>query len=267
MTTPQKKSPDITYRHCESESDYAACEALQAATWGDDDIVPMTFLTASQEIGGVLVGAFNSSNRMLGLVFGTPGIREGRLMHWSHMLAVVPEARGLGLGYGLKMFQRDALATAEFDEMFWTYDPLESINAHLNINRLGARPVEYVENVYGDGSANLLHQGLGTDRFVVRWAFKKQADAGGVDGAKDAPVLNGALGEENDISIPVDARCVRVEGPRDIQALKIEQPDQAAAWRRSTREAFQLGLEGGYAVTGFHRADDGRCFYIMETER
>jgi len=267
MATTPENSSVITYRHCESEADYAACEALQAATWGDDDVVPMTFLTASQEIGGVLAGAFDSSNRMLGLVFGTPGIREERLMHWSHMLAVVPEARGLGLGYGLKTFQRDALATAGFDEMFWTYDPLESINAHLNINRLGARPVEYVENVYGDGSANLLHQGLGTDRFVVRWAFKKQVDADGVAGANDAPVLNSVQDEVSNVSIPNDARCVRVEAPRDVQALKKDQPDQAAAWRRSTREAFQLGLESGFAVTGFHRTDDGRCFYTMEIDR
>ena len=47
--------------------------------------------------------------RMLGFVFGLTGVRDGRLVHWSDMLAVREEARGKQLGERLKHYQRDVV--------------------------------------------------------------------------------------------------------------------------------------------------------------
>ncbi|NIP92192.1 MAG: acetyltransferase, partial [Gemmatimonadetes bacterium] len=52
--------------------------------------------------------------------------------------------------------------------MYWTFDPLESRNAYLNLSRLGAVVREYAPDMYGV-SDSPLHRGLGTDRFVVTW--------------------------------------------------------------------------------------------------
>ena len=265
MAASQENSPDILYRHCKSDADYAACVALQETTWGSDDVVPLTLLKAAQKVGGIVAGAFDSSGRMLGSVSGLTGMREGQPTHWSHMLAVTPEARGRGLGYGLKMFQRDVLLDVGIDHMCWTFDPLESINAHFNINRLGARPVEYVPDMYGDGEANLLHRGLGTDRFVVRWDLRNIAPVARPTNANDAQVLNNVRNEQWSVANPDDADCLRIEVPQDIQELKKISSGQARAWRRSTREAFQRCLGSGFAVTGFYRADDGRCYYLLES--
>ena len=46
---------------------------------------------------------------MLGFVFGVNGVRNGELVHWSHMLGVREAARNLGLGRMLKEYQRATL--------------------------------------------------------------------------------------------------------------------------------------------------------------
>ena len=94
-----------------SDADYEAVVDLQRQTWGAsfEDTVPPTILMISQKMGGVLVGAFDEDDRMLGFLYGLSGFRYGRRAHWSHMLAVTREARGRGLGRELKVFQRELL--------------------------------------------------------------------------------------------------------------------------------------------------------------
>jgi len=50
----------------------------------------------------------------------------------------------------------------------WTFDPLETKNAHFNINRLGAISRAYIPNFYGI-TTSPLHRGLPTDRLLVEW--------------------------------------------------------------------------------------------------
>jgi predicted GNAT superfamily acetyltransferase len=259
MNTSTEQLTGIAYRHCESESDFASVIAIQRETWGEEDVVPPNLLKAVRKIGGIVAGAFDDSGRMLGCVFGMSGIREGRLVHWSHMLAVRAEARGRGLGHGLKTFQRDDLITAGIDRMYWTYDPLEAVNAHFNIHRLGARPAEYVEDMYGTGENNPLHEGLGTDRFIVEWDFSKPSAP--IGDTSDTPVVNQFL-DRKDGEIPANAPVVRVEVPRNVQQLKTDRPDEARIWRAASRQAFQRCLHEGYAVTGFELGD--RSYYILE---
>jgi predicted GNAT superfamily acetyltransferase len=252
----------ITCRVCESEEDYAGCISIQRDTWGADDVVPAILLKASQKVGGVTAGAFDADGRMVGCVYGVSGVRGGRLAHWSHMLAVVREARGQGIGNRLKQFQRELLLTKGVEDMYWTFDPLESVNAHFNVNRLGARPVEYVEDMYGHGEGNPLHQGLGTDRFIVYWNLKSPAAGSAEDYA--APVLNEVDGRVWQVLPHAEAPRVRVEVPRGIQELKHTEPDTAMAWRLATREAFRQCLAAGYTVTGFTIGD--RSLYQLELQ-
>src|SRR5205085_11522647 len=129
-----------------------ACVELQRETWGNEftDVVPASILKVSQRVGGVAAGAFNEQNRLLGFVYGLTGIENGRIVHWSDMLAVRPEARNLGLGRRLKEFQRRAVQKLGGVVIYWTYDPLVARNAHLNFNVFGVCIAEYVENMYGE---------------------------------------------------------------------------------------------------------------------
>ena len=273
-------SHDVELRPFATRADYDACVRLQRETWGEDfvDVVPATILMVSQRVGGVSAGAFDADGRLLGFVFGISGIRDGELAHWSDMLAVRPEARGSGLGKRLKHFQRDQLVERGIRRMLWTYDPLVARNANLNLNSLGARPMEYVANMYGD-TRSALHAGLDTDRFIVEWRLD---DAGPVrtdPAAEPAPTGNAPGLEAAGSTAVVDpdwfnrerplptAPCVRVAAPADIDSLKAADPACARAWRQAQRRAFTWYLANGYHVAGFehHQAPDDSHYLVTRT--
>ena len=242
------------------------CVRMQRETWGESfaDIVPSGLLKVSQRIGGVTAGAFDSAGRLMGFVFGMTGTQDGVLVHWSDMLAVHADARNRGLGARLKLYQRELVLPLGVRTMFWTYDPLMAKNAHLNIVKLGATPVEYVVNMYGSDTGSALRGSLGSDRFVVAWdlaADHRREHAPrvteGTEGGAQSPIVNPvALGDElrliSAAALP-DVPVVRVEIPGDVEQMIEGDPDAAAGWRGATRRAFSHYLEHGYRVTGFSR--------------
>ncbi len=240
----------IELRNASSDSDYAAVVDLQRETWGDafDDAVPPPMLRISQKMGGVVAGAFDEDGRMLGFIYGMSGFRFGQRAHWSHMLAVAREARGLALGRELKAFQRELLLELDVETVYWTYDPLVARNANLNLNRLGALPVEYVEDMYGEDTGSILHSGLGTDRFIVAWPIASERVARLMEAGPAAGPTRDTPPFPVDETLPDTAW---VEVPPNIGAILRSSPENAFAWRRRTRAQFQERLKTGYAVTGF----------------
>ena len=252
---------DVTLRPLASRADYDACVRLQRETWGDDftDVVSPTLLMVSQRVGGVAAGAFDGGGRLLGFVFGISGVRDGRPAHWSDMLAVRPAARRRGLGRRLKLFQRERLLANGIDVAFWSFDPLVTANANININVLGALPVEYVPDMYGD-TGSILHRGLATDRLVVEWRLRdarvERLLAGRPDAlpavAHDAPIaMAGHAADGGDLPA---APWVRIAAPADLGALKAADPDLAGLWQDAHRRAFAWYLGRGYRVAGFRHA-------------
>jgi predicted GNAT superfamily acetyltransferase len=153
--------------------------------------------------------------------------------------------------------------------MYWTFDPLVSRNAHLNLNRLGARIDSYVPDYYGSDTGSELHSGLGTDRFIVKWRLKdprvkKLAGRAGQAGQHvsyaEVPVVNVATPEDK--ALPT-AKIVRIEIPGDIQAVKKAEPETAWRWRMVTRRAFMHYLDAGYEVNTIYRDATGRSFYVL----
>jgi predicted GNAT superfamily acetyltransferase len=262
----------ITFRPLSSRADFEACIELQRVTWGRDfsDVVPSSILKVTQKAGGIAAGAFGADGRLLGFLYGLTGWVDGRPFHWSHMLAVAPEARDLGLGTHLKLYQRERLLAAGVGEARWTYDPLEARNAHVNFHHLGVEVAEYVEDMYEGEMGSDLARGIGTDRFIVSWKLASDRVTAAVAGRapspaelaarfRDAPVAN--PGGELPESIP-EAPRLRVEVPAAIQRLKEREPGRAAVWRVSTRRAFQTCLGRACRVEAFWRdPEDGRCFY------
>jgi chorismate synthase len=263
-------SPSIEIRALHSDADLQRCVELQRATWGADydDIVPPSVLKVAQKVGGVAAGAFDESGRMVGFVFGMAGVRDGRIIHWSDMLAVRAEARDHGVGQRLKEFQRNAARASGATTMYWTYDPLVARNAHMNFNRLGVMVDEYVEDMYGASESDL-HRGLGTDRFIVAWSLDDDRRAGNEKTAiSDAPVMN--VNARTPTAAELLAfgasrpTALRVEIPLDIVAVRDAAPSEAVQWRASTRQAFQWALANGYSVERFVRdAERQRGHYVM----
>jgi predicted GNAT superfamily acetyltransferase len=273
MTT---HAPPIIIRELSSLADYDACVALQDDTWGHgfSERVPGAILRVSQKIGGVAAGAFDANGRMLGFVFGMTGLQHGQPVHWSDMLAVRPEARGLGLGELLKAHQRDVVLPLGVHTMLWTADPLVARNAHFNINHLGAFPGEYVENMYGEHTGSVLHGAMPTDRFVYHWALDAQVAVSTRSGRAEPEdaALPLAIAIEPDgtpLAIPTaDATAVRVTIPHDLSAVQATSLDRARAWRIAVRAAITARFAQGLMVTRFVRGhDDNLPYYVLSATR
>lgn len=218
---------NIHIREIDEPAEMRAVEELQKEVWGipDLDVVPLTHLVAAKEAGGVLIGAFDGDT-IVGFVYGFPSFEHGRAAHHSHMLAVKPAYRNLDVGRRLKLAQRDHVKAQGIELISWTFDPLQSLNAHFNFNKLGVIADRYLPNFYGEDAASFLHQ-TGTDRLWVSWfVSRERADP-----------------------IAADDQVV-IEIPSNINALPQE---TALKWRAETRRAFTEALEAGYIVTSFVR--------------
>lgn len=262
------RSDGVVIRDCATLEEYSECVVIQEETWGRgfSERVPAAILRVSQRIGGVTAAAFDARGHMLGFVFGMTGVQGDQLVHWSDMLAVRPEARGRQLGERLKQFQRNKVRALGVRTIMWTFDPLVSRNAHFNINRLGAMPIEYAANMYGT-TRSTLHGALPTDRFIVAWDCSDDAEAPADAGiaAEQAPLVNPVAHGTPSLSDVAAVAQLRVQIPSDIQPILQDQPALATRWRDVTRRIFTERLAAGYRVSGFVRPATGEYPYYVLT--
>jgi predicted GNAT superfamily acetyltransferase len=190
------------------------------------------------------------------------------------MLAVREEARGRHIGDRLKHFQRERVQKLGVETMLWTADPLVARNAHFNINRLGARPVEYVENIYGANTGSTLHGELPTDRLVISWALSKPYSPSSTldaEGPGDCALpLANPLGSDGRPAFDPEAvgPAVRVQVPHDLTVVQRDSVDDAMYWRLAVRGAFNALHASGHTVTRFVRPASGaHPYYVLEVAR
>jgi predicted GNAT superfamily acetyltransferase len=102
--------PTVTYRDLTTLDEFAGVVDLERKIWGPgyDEVVPVPILAVTVQRGAVLVGAFDGE-RLIGFVYSFPALKAGeqKPSHWSHMLGVVGEFRNEGVGYDLKLLQRE----------------------------------------------------------------------------------------------------------------------------------------------------------------
>ena len=269
-------------REARTEDEFHAIEDLQRAAWqfSDLDVVPFAILIASQWAGGVVLVAFEGET-MIGFAYGFPGYEHGRVSIHSHMLAVKPEVRNFQAGFYLKLAQREWALGKGLNEITWTFDPLQSLNAHLNFAKLGVVSDRYIVNFYGESSSSPLHQGFGTDRLWVRWPLdserverrinKKERPLPPDSSLSDHTLVYLERGEPkaNEFGrVLAGSRCL-IEIPHDITAFKQREPAAAAKWRAATRAAFQAALGAGFVVEEMLKVEgqpEPRWFYLLERD-
>ncbi len=254
----------IDIREITEMSELGVVEDLQREVWGcnDREILPSLVLIPLLEIGGVLLGAFAGSE-MVGFVLGLPGFERGRPILHSDMLAVKAGYRSHGLGYKLKLRQREQALAKGIDRITWTFDPLQFRNAYLNFAKLGVRADRYKINYYGETSS-FLHS-TGTDRLWVTWDLKTDRVRQRLEHRPnrqeplplpDVPTLV-RVGENN---TPVcmeypGAESSVIEIPVGIDSLVETDPALARRWRESTRVAFTSAIKAGLIVEDFFRLE------------
>jgi predicted GNAT superfamily acetyltransferase len=260
--------------------EYRACEALQRQAWLMDDdleVVPLHLLVGVHKGGGLLLGAFDG-DEVVGFVFGFPGLTpEGKLKHCSHMMGVLPERQSQGIGWQLKLAQREAVQAQGLDLITWTYDPLESRNAYLNISKLGAVCGTYVRDLYGP-LADGLNAGLPTDRLQVDWWVRTDwvAQHVGGEAVEERPCQVGeanvtgrtpqGLRTPGSLHIDLDLPTIQVEVPGDYRTLKSADSDLARDWRAATRTLFEAYFSAGYVACDYRSqriAGERRNYYLL----
>src|SRR5271163_4291137 len=199
-TSSQTTSPEIRIRDVQSIEDLTQLKAVEKEVWGlaDEDVLPLTLAIACRAAGNIFVGAFDDKNRLVGFAFGFMGREHGTTIIHSHMLAVLDAYRHLDLGSRLKQAQREHALAMGIHEMTWTFDPLQSRNAHFNFSKLGVVSDTYKENFYGPETSSILHRN-GTDRLWVRWILNSKRVRQRLPGAAVvSPALKDARAETLD---------------------------------------------------------------------
>jgi predicted GNAT superfamily acetyltransferase len=218
---------------------------------------------------------------MAGFVWSLPGWRgDGERTHWSHMLGVVPDARGSGIGEQLKWAQRDRALGQGVALIEWTFDPLQALNAHLNLSRLGCVAGHYLVDAYGP-MFGPLHRGTPTDRLVAEWWIKrphvvrrKDSAAAGIFTARSRDVSNApavlSVREESGWDVCGDVRTglhdprVMIPIPAKFGEMQSSATELALAWRSASRTAFQTYFSRGYvAVDFFLDRERGGGLYLL----
>jgi chorismate synthase len=177
------------------------------------------------------------------------------------MLAVRVAYRSFGLGYRLKLAQRERSLAKNIDTIMWTYDPLQAVNAHFNFEKLGVVADRYKVNFYG-ATSSFLHR-AGTDRLWVTWLLnservKKRLSR---DSAADT-AWNERHGMTTLVQVgknlePVignnrtlEPRVI-IEIPGDLNRIVEQTVRLATRWRDATRWAFKQAMDGGCVVEDF----------------
>jgi predicted GNAT superfamily acetyltransferase len=161
----------MNIREIHGHEELRAVEELQKEVWGcsDLEVLPSIHMIAARAVGAILLGAFDGET-LVGFVYGFPGFEEEHRVIHSDMLAVRETYRDRGTGRALKLAQRDHALARGIDRITWTFDPLQSRNAYLNLVRLGATADRYLRDFYGETTSPL--HAHGTDRLWVTWHLK-----------------------------------------------------------------------------------------------
>ncbi len=276
--------PDTIIKLLESPEDMALVEDLQRAVWpgSETDVVPAHVFITAVHNGGMVIGAF-LEGELIGFVFGFPGLDftpDGpRPKHCSHMMGIRPGQRDSGIGFALKRAQWQMVRKQGIDHITWTYDPLLSRNAYLNIAKLGSVCNTYRRSEYGD-MRDGLNVGLPSDRFQVDWWVntrrverrlgKRSRGPLKLDDFSKAELhplytpLTGTSGlpRPPEHVSPLDGNLLLAEIPSDFNALKEADFALARDWRFFSREVFETAFDTGYIVTDFVH-ENGRSFYVL----
>jgi len=258
---------DIQIRDLTEIDEFRQVVGLEKAIWGytdEGDLVTVPVFIFTVHRGATLIGAFDGE-RMIGFAYAVVGMKQGKPMMWSHMAGVLSEFRG-GVGFKLKLAQRQRALAQGYDLIEWTFDPMQAMNAHFNFAKLGGVVEEYAPNFYGE-STSALHRGTPTDRVVLSWKITAPHVVRRIEQASatfrvksheiaDAPIVNttvldGDWRKNKTINLAIRERRVWIEIPTGFTEMQQRAPERALAWRMDVRQMFEEYLAKGYRAVDF----------------
>jgi predicted GNAT superfamily acetyltransferase len=244
----------ITVRECVSIEDFQQCIELERAVWKDDDIgiMPIRLYMISKACNAPTIGAFDEGGKLVGFVHTMLALWGPNVVYHSHLAAVIEDLRHQDIGTRMKLAQRDCALRAGVPLITWTFDPLQSRNAHLNINKLGAIIRRYEANYYGEGLSTVFGEHFPSDRVFAEWWVS-------------SPHVHATLSRGAQ-------RLDNVEGfvaiPEDIGSVHRRSIEDHARWQQTVRRDFKAQLGHGLIVRGFERnPGTGQSRYLFGADQ
>ena len=275
------RRPTITIRPLRDQAEFSQCERVQRSVWGQAGVSGEVLLV-TQKNGGMVLGAL-AGRRVVGFLYAFLGRRNNRFIHWSHLMAVEPAHRDHGLGFRLKVEHRRRALEQGVRCIAWTYDPLQSRNATLNIARLGAQAREYIPDCYGQ-FPSVIERGLPSDRLIASWEIGsarvserlRLSDDEAIPFSPDWPRANETALSATDLlvntrlNLKIDEPRLLIEIPTHTDRMRATELALARRWRQEVRRLVRHYFEGGYYVNDFvppGTRSQGRAFYVLARVR
>jgi len=281
---------DIQIRRLRDMDEMRRATEVQKIYWGDDpeSVVPAHMLYSLVEHGGHVLAALEGE-RIVGVLIGFLGtnIEESHrpamanLLIASKRMVVLPEYRSRGIGYRLKLAQRELALQQGVRLVTWTFDPLLAANAYLNIRKLGAICQTYRQDYYG---ADSLYATAGSsDRLIAEWWVTARRVKERINGSRgdltltqylegNATLVNATRVKGDGLPTPAEqtvgatSALVLLEIPVDFMTIVKQDEALARAWRAHSREPLRGMLDAGYIATDFVREEyegRNRAFYLL----
>ena len=288
-TNGGRRAAEVTIRPVATVDEMSQLETVQRTLWPDDAqrVLPVPWMLAIARNGGLVLGAFDGE-RAVGFLVGFLGTDQpagarpamADLKHVSAQIGVLPSYQGQGVGFRLKLAQRDFVARQGVRLVTWTFDPLDSRHAYFNMRKLGAVTRRYLRDydpAQGDAPA---------DRIGAEWWVNSRRVERRLSGERAGltlnyyasarvPILNPTTPGRDGFARPanvvagvesLDHVVVLVEIPHNFPALRAADPALAGAWRHHVREVLEPVLAAGYISTDFvYENVEGRLrsFYVL----
>lgn len=259
---------------------------LQREIWGyglpDADLpYPARCLFAFSESGGLVAGAFVEEEPVgFGFAWIGKDRQSGKSYLNSQLVGVLPQYRYLSLGYHIKIYQRDFADDCGLDLVKWTFDPLQSVNANLNLRKLGAFVRTYRPHYYGNLESHF-SGGLATDRVWADWHIHAPRTMERLRSLPpplvEAPPLpqvtqvettrtqTGKSRQLSQYSLELSSPELLVEIPDDFETIRRSDLTLALDWQQKIRHILEHYLEHGYLISDFLVVQGTlrRVFYLL----
>ncbi|MDT3762196.1 GNAT family N-acetyltransferase [Priestia filamentosa] len=268
---------EIEIRSLHTIQELEDVKKLESNIWGEHDSTPTHQTVTVVKNGGIMLGAY-CNGKLVGFQYSFPGFNGQSVYLCSHMLGIDKTFRNNGIGEKLKQAQRKEAIKLGYSHITWTYDPLESINAYLNITKLGGTCTTYMENCYGEMD-DLLNNGIPSDRFLVEWPVLQRKEKShqwketDIEFVQEKSLIQWKVDEKGlpipSFSLPLPEQEYTkafIAIPKDFKALKEGNMEAARKWRLVTREIFSKLMKQGWQVTDFIRNSEEEMsvqFYVF----
>ncbi len=248
---------EIEIRPVKTIEEFRGCIELQRAAFNlpDLEISPLRHFIVTNNCGGLTLGAF-AKERLIGFVHHLVALKGSEVIGYSHMTAIAPEFQNAGIGARLKWAQREKALERGQRFIKWTFDPMQSRNAHFNLNRLGAVIRSYAENYYGtdynrakDDSGERAH--LDSDRLFAEWELDSTRVTAFAEGRQ----------------LAISGEPIRtIEIPADWSALVASDFEKARSEQLRVRREFQQAFAENLMCAGFERGAETSKYLLYRSE-